>query len=394
MKLFKFTPLLLAFTLVACGTPSSSNQPTTGWNSTELTLINEHVYGIEIPYMHIDGNKQLYYEEELDMLLLNGAEIFSDELETYKNLFLEDEWTLNIDPLYDCFYRFHKAIEYEGKTKYVIADLYALKETYNEKQDMYYYDFSTEGQFYLNIYDHHYYEWPTDEFQALVQKTTGSEAIIPAYENASRYVIEAESVELGAAIIYAYTDAIDPEADYETILVNAGWEMLGNGLNIAVRPNEQVAVQFSFNQQAGLLAIAAVEVTPSTPAEPLDERLIDLVEQININFGLAGYDFRLEWDDYYSQYDVEANLGSSTDESEANLKAAAQTLIDLIPSEGLKVGYDEYNDPANGGEDILSDGTITYRYSLLNEEETFAIQIITFVFEGTLWAAMAAYSLL
>lgn len=368
-----------------------------GWNETELALIEEHIYGIEVPYMYFEGNTELFYDAEWDLLSLTGAQVVYADLVAYKDLFVAEGWTLIADIDIDGVYMFEKAVEHEGITKYVTADLYALGEHYDEETGEYYYEHFTEGTLWLDLYDQYYYEWPTEEFQTLVKDATGTDVVVPAFEGASRYALLEYMADYGYAYIYLYTDIEDPVAHYESILEGAGWTIyVENDITVAMDPTETCGVQYQVDPDAGTFDIIAVPISSSVDPLPPDgsDPLDEFANAVKQNFEDMGYPFGPEWNDTYERYELALSFGESTDDSEDNLKGAAYALYSYIPTETYDFGVymDQYNDPSTGGTDVFGNGINSYVIVLLEETYMFAVEIVAYVYGGVLYCQMIAYS--
>ena len=134
MKIRKYLLLALSTFLFLGCTPSSSSStssastsPSTNdaWKASELELINEYLYGIEVPCMRIDGNSDLLYDEEFNDLSITGATVNSTILAEYAELFIKAGYTLTTNYEEELIYCFEKTINYEGVERIVQADMYA-----------------------------------------------------------------------------------------------------------------------------------------------------------------------------------------------------------------------------------------------------------------------------
>ena len=156
MKIRKYLLLALSTLLFLGCTPSSSSSSTPtsaasstskvelgdSWKESKLKLINEHLYGIEVPCMRIDGNSDLYYDEEDNDLSITGATVDSSILAEYADLFIKAGYTLTTNYEEDLIYCFEKTINYEGIERIVQADLYAESDVYYPEIDTPYFEFS------------------------------------------------------------------------------------------------------------------------------------------------------------------------------------------------------------------------------------------------------------
>lgn len=186
------------------------------WNDSELALINQYAYGMEIPYMFMLGNK-LQYVSASKALWLSGAQTSLSDVNAYAALFRATEWTdLSAERATNDLY-FEKAITVNGQERFIRVNLYLVDE------DGYLIDNFTEvGEFNLEIYDPYYYEWNAEVFAYIVEQL-GSTATIPALQNVTKM-----SIDMPQDNMYRVHSYNHVQADYDAYL-----EALEANYNIA-----------------------------------------------------------------------------------------------------------------------------------------------------------------
>lgn len=250
MKLFKSLFITLtSFLLIGCSNPntSSDSKPsepdisesetesesaseseievtvTAGtWSSEEQALLDQYIYGYNLPCFRMQGNSELYYDAEYDCLSITGAEVNSSHLAEVAEFFKQDGFTLISNYSKELVYSYVKEITHEGETRYIYVDFYALGLVYDEEWEEEYEDYVTEGTFWLDVYDPFCYSWPTEIVEYLLDYL-GSAAVIPAYE-ADLYEVDGSFIDIiGMLAIYAYTDDANAAEVYTDALEKAGY---------------------------------------------------------------------------------------------------------------------------------------------------------------------------
>lgn len=274
MKLFKsFFIALTGFLLIGCansntGSESKPSEPdisesdtesestpeseieitvTAGtWSSEEQALLDQYIYGYNLPCFRIQGNSELFYDDEYECLSITGAEVDSSHLAEVAEFFKQDGFTLISNYSEDLIYSYTKEITYEGETRYIFVDFYALGIVYDEVWEEEYEDYVTEGTFWLDIYDPFYYSWPTEIIEHLLEYLEG-DAVIPVYEADLYEVIEI----IGIVAIYAYTDDANAAVVYTEALEKAGYTVTyyeDDGVFSADDPTKTVNIYYYYEE--------------------------------------------------------------------------------------------------------------------------------------------------
>ncbi len=213
------------------------------WSESEQALIDEHVYGVNLPCVRIEGNTDLYYDSGYDCLRMYGAQISYDDLLTVLDYFLSYGWQDLVGDDYDYYgyYQLIHTVEVGDVTHYVVADIYAVDSDGNN---------ATEGTYWLDVYDPYYYSWPT-ELVAEIASYYGSSATVPAYDDAYLYQAITVYLDWGFAVLYCYTDDTNAESVYMSTLISAGWTVSSEvdeyGYYVAYSPNNDLEVDFAYD---------------------------------------------------------------------------------------------------------------------------------------------------
>ena len=217
MKKKILLPLLTLLALCACdGTTITSSQSTSndpqsslnssieekGWSNEEKALMQEHLYGVVLPYIDV-GNATVEYDDVYDEVTIQGdATVNQEQLQAYKSLFLTDGWydtssqyaDQDGNPLPDNIYVLQKVVEVEQQKRYLDVQFYAIADPEASEQEV-----VDEGKLVLFAYDDRVYEFPSDYFKELTD-IVQSEDLVPEYK-ANAYEVDAEHF-----IVYCYTD--------------------------------------------------------------------------------------------------------------------------------------------------------------------------------------------
>ena len=208
-------------------------------------------------------------------------------------------------------------------------------------------------------------EWPTEDVQALVYEATGSEVVVPAYEDADSYELDDSGLEYGEAYIYCYTDDADSVSAYEEVLVAAGWELFVDEEfygTCAVDPTGELVVSYAYSEEyASLdLCVFAYEVpgedggeTEVTP----ESVLYDFLNSIGLSEGKVTVD----GDDAYFAYKI-TNFDSIQELCEvATYNAPTYLTLAIEPTQ-----------------DQLTTGGECWYSVLTTEDNSIAVEVLTY----------------
>lgn len=235
----------------------SSEQPIAGWNEDELALIDTYAHGIDIPYLLLEGNGELYFDDYYGCLSMTGASVSKADLDAYAQLFIDAEWEVVASLEDNYLYEFSKSINTVEGERFVVVDIYALDET------GYY---AEQGEFWLDIYDPYLYEWDAEFVNEIVYYLTGQEISVPAFE-AKYYVFNTSFISYGMAWVECYTDDDNASSVYEEDLIAAGYSIDKDEAEVdflAYDPSGYLMISVTYYAEYGYLDITfyALEVPP------------------------------------------------------------------------------------------------------------------------------------
>ena len=377
MKLSKLIFGLIA--TVALAGCANSNPPTSenvySWTEEEQALIDEHLYGIDIPCFRIEGNSDLYYDDEYDYLSITGADVEFEQLQEVSDLFVEAGFTLTSNFEQDTYFELSKEVEYEGKTRYIIAMVYALDLVYDDFFEEYYEELCPSGTFWLDIYDPFEYEWDAEGISYAVNELFNSPAVIPAFE-ADVYAFYYEYLDFGFVYIQCFTEDENADDTYSETLKTAGYDSTYDeefGFFLAYDEGETIEIAFIYDADYGCLDIYiydnVIEDDPdvggSTDEETPTDAYSIAVDYIEYLGGTEDYVY---YDDEYGCYYFLVALEASED---VTLWSIVTEAIEYAP-EYLTVYEEPY-------EDVWEDDTEGVFAALINEDESVYVALGSFM---------------
>lgn len=257
---------LAGMSLSACGalTPSKENssgsennslnesiEPTAGWSAEDLKIINDYLYGIDLPFISLGENVKLEYDELSGYVTLTGGTSSKALLDGFALLF-DATWdnysTAGTEDAedYGYYYDFGKEITTSQGARYVevmFGGLITDEDGYSEISS------DGTGTFYLQAGDPYYYEWPEDIVTYYTVDEWYCTDEVPAY-NADFYQVVEDYTFFGMLVIYAFTDSATAQSDYAKTLLDANYYYVGlddYGYARYVGPNKTVEVDISYD---------------------------------------------------------------------------------------------------------------------------------------------------
>ena len=347
------------------------------WSEEESALIDQHIYGTDVPCFRIEGNSELYYDEEYDCLSITGAYVEFTQLESVANLFVDNGFELYNDFDDDTFFYLVKQVEYEGITRNVTAVIYAVEELYDELWEEYYEDYSTQGTFWLDLYDPYYYEWDSEGISYYVNEYFGSPAVIPSYE-ADYYEFIYDYVDFGFVYIACYTNDTTSDETYAASLEALNYSVgFDEDFGAYIAYDEAESVEVVFYHESGCLDIYIYDNSDSTGGDDdyeddngasteLDAYTVavDYIEE------LGGTEDYVYYDDEYGCYWFLVAI----DESEVTISEIVEEAV-LYAPEYLVVVEEPY-------EGTWQDGTEGVFATLTTEDDSIYVYIGSYVEDG------------
>ncbi len=223
---------------------NDQNQTKEGWSAAELAVIDEYLYGKEIPFTYLSGNGDLYYDEDYGCVSLTGATVSATQLKEFADAFEDAGWTLVSNYSEDYMYSYLIPVVDNDEAKYLEADIYALdSEGY----------LAESGTFWLDIYDPFYYDWPgelVNEFLSLFIE--GNTTQVPTVET-NLVSVDASYASYGYLSIYVLDVTQETETLYRSVLTNLGYSVASEvddfGVYVAISPNGDFEVDFVYDQE-------------------------------------------------------------------------------------------------------------------------------------------------
>ena len=197
------------------------------WTPDELALIEQHAYGVSLPFYYMLGNK-LAYDDTNDILYFEGAKTTLEETNHYLDLFRADtSWTV-IPNSGNSGIGFEKVVTANNNQRYIriFIGLYDTNKNLVQIE-------GAIGTFSMRIFDPYYYEWNASLFAYIAKDLLGSTATIPAIPNVSRY--EISEYDEGSYLLESFEQTSQDFEDYLTLLSNTYDVTLDStGFNVAV----------------------------------------------------------------------------------------------------------------------------------------------------------------
>lgn len=225
---------------------SSSGVPSkTDWTSEEAAIMSANLHGVVLPYNGLEKSV-VTYDEKSETVLIQGGEMTSGGLATYKDKLLT------------------MGFELTGSA----AAAYGLEksvQTAEGERFVYVYMNCGNNTFYLEANDPYYYSFPVDEMNVLATYYFTSKYAIPAFE-ANYYEINTNEM-----AIFGYGTTIDENA-YSTILTSADWSVRSDkdsqGFCLADSPDKAYIAAYQYSANYKVLVVYLI------PTDSWNENLI------------------------------------------------------------------------------------------------------------------------
>lgn len=245
----KINLIVLGVSLLGLAACTSSGGKKTEWSEAEKILLQTYAYGEAVPFIYIEGNKALAYDEDYQCLTLTGGTATAQQLADYATLVDSYGYTGGYDED-NLYYSYEIDVSVDAGTRYVNLDFYCLDSEG---------DFATSGTFELDIYDPYYYAWddmPVDDLVGLFDATSTS--TVPSF-TANRYSLSTAYMLFGYdffSISALDQTSIACETTYKNALEAAHWTVTyvedatdGNFYN-AYSSAKDLQIQFYYEDNA------------------------------------------------------------------------------------------------------------------------------------------------
>lgn len=323
----------------------------TDWDDEEKAIFDDYFYGVEVPYMYIEGESPLDVDLEYGYAYKSAPNSSAELLDSYAALF-DDTWIdlyaddeeeieapiedinvlsaptfddeLDDDDDYDLDYEeetyyeygFSKTIETEAGIRFVNVSLYG---GYYDDDGEFAPTADGSGTFTLEIYDPYYYAWP-EEAVNYVLDTFELTDDIPAFDGADYYDIYDEFFGWGFVAFLCYTEDDNSITTYIEDLMEIGYELYDtdeNGNLYYTNENKEISISVAFDGENGCLIIGISFYYDDTPVQdPYDPNKVDWSDDekaaISDNFyGLSIPYMNIE-NENYIRYDEENEFATKT----------------------------------------------------------------------------------
>ena len=237
------------------------------WSASEQALLDTYAYGEDVPYVHFDGNGEMFYDEDYGCLTVTGGQATAADLAAYATVLDSYGYVGGFDEDY-LIYDFIGEVSTDEGARYIELQFYCLD---GEGAIV------ESGTFELDIYDPYYYTWADMPISAVTETfAVPSSSVVPAPVGGSYYELVMDYYMYGfdVVVVDVYgVNATTCEADYEAVLEAASWtveyvvdEDNGNFYN-AVSASEDLVVQFFYEPSYEALEIWVVGMEPEVNGE-------------------------------------------------------------------------------------------------------------------------------
>ena len=316
------------------------------WTDEEAALMAAHLYGDVLPYNGLEESI-VNYDDDNDMIVIEGGAINSDGLSAYAAALQNDGWY--------CYSSSSFAYAFEKDEENELGEPRRL-DIYLSTND--------SDEFYLEAYDPYYSEFPSEFAEYYADSCFDSDEVAPAidawfYDVNERYLY-----------IVCYGEYADDTGGYDAILEGAGWDILdirdSYDYYIAVSPDGKYEVSFLAFPSDNELYIYI---------EPLCFWNEDLIIDFFFNYGFDGFDVPpLEVDGAQYQF-LENSNNESYFENDLLGSITASMFIYGVDEDN----FDDYLDAIHIlGWEISTLGTDSYYATLLVEGGGVAKMNISF----------------
>ena len=264
----------------------------TEWDNEEKAIFADYFYGVEVPYMYIEGETPLDVNLTYGYAYKTAPNCSAELLDSYAELFDEtwidlnaeeeeedvefgnidsgnvlsaprfddgsddDDYDLDFDYELATYYEYNfcKIVTTEEGTRFVYVSIYGGEE--DEDGDVYTTS-DGSGTFNLEIYDPYFYEWPAEEVEYVLEILELTDEV-PAFDGADYYEIDDSWFFFGVVMFYCYTDDDNSITTYIEDLMAVGYELYETdqyGWLYYTTENKEISIGVAYDPDGGSLII-------------------------------------------------------------------------------------------------------------------------------------------
>ena len=209
-----------------CSVTVTNPGPVEGWSEADLAIFAEKIYGVEVPYMKVEGAVVEADPDDAHFVTYSGGTCSPAILQEYAAKFNATDWKVEqlTDDDENLIQQWYGETEVfvGGKTRYVAAFLFAMGSSGQSTDG--------NGTFYLSLYDPYMYDWSeiAEYVDAVASYYADAEVSVPGVpdEYIDMLIADDTYVEQGYFELQILASS-DPTEAYAEILMAAGYEWEG-----------------------------------------------------------------------------------------------------------------------------------------------------------------------
>lgn len=316
------------------------------WSEADLALMEEHAYGVQIPYVEFQSYL-LKYDEDYGLngrLRLQGDRSTRNLYTKVVNAFVLAGWTSDteFDIEEDTVFNFMIKVDIENDYRYLEGDVY----TYNAVSKSI--DYDGKGVLVIDVYDPFFYEWDAVEMNGLIGYLIGDEEVVLPNPNAHHYEMSnAYYEQYGFYTLVGYNDD-------ETCVVNYVEKLVDNNFSVTtevegdttfyecLNASESMALSIYYEPEINAMIINFASHLKTWTTWPSDEAIAKYLPAYLSDTipAFTGEFSEVVVADQQGAF-IAITVGSDTDVKNA---AVSQYQADLIAAGYTEVGADSYGD--------------------------------------------------
>ena len=240
-----------------------------GWSKEELALIDEYIYGVEVPFVKFD-NTRTYLNEGVDTLYIEIENATLADYNSYVYAFSNDsKYVCTEDVVPDNDATFVQEVEIEAGKRFVVAKICLIDE-----EGYIILDPEMTGTLFVELSDPYYYAW-NDELIHNILVSLHSEAVVPVVDNVS-YFEKYSSNDYSMFSLYFYEQDASSLNNYRAKF--EGWTLLEEDVDaftfVPASDDLELTIFYSLDEQIlGLVFYKHLPQLNEYPAEAIREYL-------------------------------------------------------------------------------------------------------------------------